>query len=657
MNGLWKEIDNSIFTQCTEQLKYDEFIKNDLFDSKSAMNSLEVSYPKLDSHLSQKGEYSIDELKNSGHTLLDEDATIEDIIAICSKFVTIQSIRINGENFTTSILSSVYIDKEYEIKNHILRTMFKVFSVATYAIENFVNNFGLIPSSCWAHTDKYQKFLNNYDLKEVRQEVESIEATLPKILKDLANFELNFAEFLSSSLKGEIPELPELPTTTSNSGIAKYLHYRALSPSNPTPKPLETTVEKAHAVYKQLIDEIKETKEIFYMGEVNDSTQNSESKNEMTISQIFLKAIEWNQAKDRIPLARYVAFGFVVLPLLPDTNFITNKLNKELTEAHCHINFFKDKDYNDFGKSLWHAFVSILRNLFMPIPSAHCYLASHGCKLWGESQFYGFELYKRSVPDSLLPKCQALEFQRCVSMPFPLWSTKIASILLETCIRWGFSSQLYAPRDFHIEWYLLEMASRTSALAMMQRRSINAIYKVKSNFSNFSKQKKKKGPAKIMTSDVQRVIEDPTPEEILHHAKAELFSGFFHSYRIFKKWKSVDFREGMFFEEKHVFNERQSIVNDMMHFAAKSYEEFASSLEPGINDKDFIRFEAIAHFNKSKEFLTQYIKMTQTKNPETTEIMRAILLNTNLLNKLKEDDKVRITFKTHHVYPLFELIQ
>ena len=62
MSEQWKELDYSLFTSCTKELKYDEIIYNDLFDTKDAMNSLEASYIRLDSHLSQKGEYSIDEL-------------------------------------------------------------------------------------------------------------------------------------------------------------------------------------------------------------------------------------------------------------------------------------------------------------------------------------------------------------------------------------------------------------------------------------------------------------------------------------------------------------------------------------------------------------------------------------------------------------------
>lgn len=637
MSEEWKELDNSLFSSCVNELKYDEMIYNDLFGSKSAMNSLEVSHIRLDSHMSQEGEYSVDELKSTGHLLLDEEATIDDIIAICSKFLTIQSLRLDGYTFQITILSSVYICKEYEIKNPLLKLMFKVFSVATYSIENFINNFGLYPASCWIHTDKYLKFIEKYEYSEVKQEVESY-TDMPKILKDLATFELGLANFLDSVIKNDIPVLPELPTTTSESGIAKYFHYRNLSPSNPTPKSLETTVEEAHKTFKRLIEEINEAKKIF-------------TSNEFIIKDIFTKVIEWNSSSQKIALTRFVALGLIILPLFPNPeDSFSEHLHKELAIFHCHINFFNSKGYPEFAKKSYNAFFHILRYLILPIPTAQAYFDSHGCQYWCYIQSLGFDLQKSSTPDRILPKCQSPEFQKCASIHFPLWSTRIASLLLENCIRWGFQCDLYSPRDYHIEYYLLEMASKTSQMAIVQERYLNAIYKAKS----LDVRKKSR---MIMTSDIAKVIEQPSAEEILVNAKSELFTAYFNSFCIFKKWKNIDINPGQYFNERGIFEMRQKVATQMMHFATKTYEEFESSVNIENGENKDIKLEAIDHFNKAKEYLMQFIKMTQTKTPESTEIMRAILMNVMFFQKLKENDKVKIVFNdSYKFYPRFEIV-
>lgn len=638
MSEQWKELDYSTFSSCVNDLKYDEMIYNDLFSAKDAMNSLEASHIRLDSHMSQEGEYSIDELKSTGHIILDEEATVDDIIAICSKFLTIQSLRLDGHIFQITLLSSVYICKEYEIKNPLLKLMFKAFSVATYSIETFVNQFGIFPVSCWVHTDKYLKFIENYDISEVQNEVESF-ADMPKILKDLALFELGLARFFNSMLNNDIPVLPELPSTTSESGVAKYLHYRNLSASNPTPKPLETTIEEAHKTFKQLIEELHEAKTIF-------------SQNEYIIKDSFTKIIKWNSTSNKIALSRFAVLGYIVLPFLPSPEEKFGvQLQKELANSHCHINFFRSKGYQSFVTNSYSAFSHILKHLVLPISTAQAYLFNHGCQYWSYIQSLGFDLQKSSTPDKILPKCQNPDFQRCVTIHFPLWSTQIASILLETCIRWGFQSDLYSVRDFHIEYYLLELASKTSLMAVIQERTLNAIYKAKSLDT-------RKKSRMVMTSDVSRVIDQASPEEILINTKSEIYTAYFYSFCIFRKWKSIDINDGQFFSERSVFEMRQNVATQMMHFATKTYEEFEISCKIEDKNESETKNEAIIHFNKSKDYLMQYLKLTKMKTPESTELMRSILMNTIFFQKLKENDKIKININdSFKFYPIFEIIQ
>lgn len=635
MDSSLKELDKTLFYSCTNELSYDEFLYNDLFDSKNAMNALELSYPRLDAHLAQNGEYSIAELQSTGRIILDEDATIDDVISICSSFLLLQSLRFNGEDLQLTLFTSVYINKNYEIKNPLLKLMFKVFSVASYSIETFVYNLGLFNASCWSYFENLSEFINNFDIKEVRTEVDSF-SDFPEILKNLANFELNLAEFFNSIYEQPVPDLPELPVGSSESGIAKFLAYRTYIVSNPTHKPISTTLEQAHNTFKQLIQELTEAKEVF-----------REPSN--SVFELFNRIIEWNTPTPKVSLTRFVILSLILHQFNPNPEQSFDVfLKKELTLAHVQSSFFLHPDYKTFSNSTYCAVRTICRHLILPTASAQGFLVSHGHQYWHYVQYLGFTLQQNSALPAKLPKCHAIEFQRCTEMPFPLWSTRIASLLLETIIRWGFSSQLYSILDYHIDYYVLEMASKTSALTLLQKRTLDAIYNAKARMG-------KKNDKKLRNEDVNRSLANPTPEEIFHLCKNELYSGYFHSIRIFKKWKSMNFDAGLFFDERKLFESRQSPSVKMMHFASKTYEDFASSVEPGINDKDFIRLQAISHFSKSKEYLMQYLGMVHTKTPETTEMMRANLMNIIFLNKFTENDKVKFNFASHPVFPLFEL--
>ena len=645
----WKELDLSLFSECSHQLKFDEFIQNEDFNSKSAMNSLEVAMKKLDSHLHAEGEYSLDDLVKSGHVILDEDATVDDVIAICSKFLTIQSLRIDGYHFLLTIMTSVYINKNYQIKNPLLKFMFKAFSVAVCAVESFANT-NKIGISCWAHFRNFEKYIDtSYSIDEVKKELMEYN-DLPKALRDIANFELQFASFLmrceSSTtnkndknllLKADLPEVPEFPSNLSESGIAKYLYYRDYSPLNPTPKPLSASAEQAHQTFVKLFQEVQEAKQSF-------------SEMVFDLEKTIKKIVEWNESGPKISLARFIAYSYCCISYIDKQEF-KKKIQIEFNNIHLPVNFFMYKEYNDFEDLLYDSYICIIQNLFLPIPAAHSFLLTTGSVYWSYIQRKGLEIYEASVPVSLLPKCASDDFKQIVSLCFPLWSTQIASLLLEIYVRWGFLSEIYSPKDYHIGWYLFEVAYRTLNISFLQRKVLDAIYKV-------HKSKKKKAGI-IHTNEIKKNLlsQKNSPEQTLTDAKSELFSAYFYSYKLFKKLNSIKANCGPFFNEKGVFETRQSIAAAMFHLSLKTYNEFKESMEYNPFDINSAKKEVLNHFSKAKEHMSQYIKMTQKKDKESTEIMRSIIMNSVFFNKFKEGDRVDIVFKNHFLYPLFEISQ
>ena len=101
-NNDFTEIDLNKFAECAKEMKYDEFIYSDAFNSKSAMLSYEIAGPRLDAHLMAEGHFSAKDIQQNTE-ILDENLTIDQIAGICGKFVDLQFSRLNGYDVLTNV--------------------------------------------------------------------------------------------------------------------------------------------------------------------------------------------------------------------------------------------------------------------------------------------------------------------------------------------------------------------------------------------------------------------------------------------------------------------------------------------------------------------------------------------------------------------------
>ena len=104
-------------------MQFDEIITNDEFDSEKAMRSNTVGSPRADSHTISNGIHNIDDYISKGNYLPDEHITNDEIRQIQGKFIDIMISRFNGHNLFQTILTCIYVHKNYSIRNDLLRTV------------------------------------------------------------------------------------------------------------------------------------------------------------------------------------------------------------------------------------------------------------------------------------------------------------------------------------------------------------------------------------------------------------------------------------------------------------------------------------------------------------------------------------------------------
>ncbi|OHT08952.1 hypothetical protein TRFO_22278 [Tritrichomonas foetus] len=633
----YTEIDRSIFVQCSEQLKFDEFIFGDDFNSKNAMSSFEVGGQRLDAHLMAKDHYTVADIQK--HTEIpDESLTIEQIEGICAKFLDLQISRIQGHCILTNVLTSVYIQKSYQIKNPILNLIFRLFSHVCLKIEEFTYELRF-NASFWSYNSKYATFFDHHDDSQLKQEFEKI--SLSPGLKQIVDFEFDLSQFLDDPFKNTMNPNFEIPSQTNEIGLDKFLHYRDATPSTPPSRPQIPDHEQAIKLLHQFVNEINEFSQRF--------------NKEFRMSELIDALANWNEEADRVSLSRFVLIHRILTKTTPDEFFHsvspTQYMKNELKDFNVNQKFFNHKNFPSFLDLFRTVFVQIVQHLVVPIPTGHSYLCEDGLRYWGYIQSQGFELHCEAVPEVDHPKCISKEHQKAAAMVFPFWSTQIAAQLLMLNYRWGYKSEVYSLRDIHITLYCAQVAAKMASISYNQARIAAAVYRVRSN--------KKTGTWHRKEADVIRMIHDKSPTELFYNAIDELFMGCFKIVRMLKHYKCLEIKEGLFFNEKGVFETRAFPFSMALHFNQQNFSDFEKEMDLKIfqDNTKLMVADATKSLTTAKEYVMQYLKAVGKKSDEISGMMRCLVANSIFLSRFNQSQKVKVSYEHHFMWPVFEVIQ
>lgn len=640
-NNDFTEIDLNTFSKCAEEMKYDEFIYSELFNTRNAMYSFEMGGPRLDAHLMAEGHLSIEEIQKNTE-VLDENLTMDQISGICGKFVDLQLSRLNGYCVLTNVLTSIYIQRNYQVKNPILNLLFRLFSHVCFKVEKFSFD-RRFNASFWAYEPKYENFFAKEDEEKLRDEFSK--QTLPPSIQALVDFEFDLSHFLDDPLNNKLNPQFDVPHESNEIGIDKFIHYRDSSPTNPPPDQQILDHEQSVKLLHQLVEEINEISTLF--------------PGEVCISKLIKSIADWNESRNHIAFSRFVLLNRII-PTLPDTkyfNAITMEqyLKNDLKPYFINPKFFAHANFASFLESFKTIFNSLIQHLVIPIPTAHAFFSDEGAKYWQYVQTQGFELHQEAVKDTDIPRCVSKEHQRAASMVFPFWSTQLASQMLLLSHRWGYYTEVYTLRDFHIDLYCSHISAKMASLSYNQTRIATGVYRVKDS------SKKNQGNLwHRKETAVLKMIPEKSADEIYSDMLSELFEGLFKIARMLKNWNCIpNLKYGQFYNEKYVFENRMLAYSRTLHFSNQTYDEFKKemSLEIFANRTKIIISDATKSLQNAKELLTQYVKMTKEKNNEINQILRCIVSNSIFLTKLTPESKVNVSYKNHFMYPIFQFAQ
>lgn len=642
------EIDRSLFERCKQEMKYDEFMFTDDFNSKSAMSSLEVGGPRLDAHLMAAGHYSVADIQK--HTeLLDSNLTNEQIFGICGKFFDLQISRIQGYCLLTNILTSCYIQKDYEVQHPLLNFLFKLFSHVSYKIEKFTFDHR-VNASFWSFNKDYQQFLTLQDEAELQNEYSQL--FIPDELKGLIEFEFNLSRLIDNPHKAVMNESINIPEATNDIGLDKFLHYRDAPPSTPPAKQQIPSHEKAIAIAKHFVKEINQLSEVI--------------PGELRIVDLVSRISDWNEASDHVALTRFILISrildydpnqpedapksqFDFFHLIDATTYIRN----ELTPFNVHPKFFTGPKYAAFVDSFKSIFSTFVKHLVLPIPTAHAYFSEEGVRYFSYLQSLAYEAFQTSVKEADLPKCVNKDHQKAASMIIAYWSTQIASEVLVKHYRWGYKSNVYSLKDIHITLYAMQTAARMAIISYSQSRIACGVYRVKNSKKNVKTWHRKE-------ADVNRLIPEPSLHELYYLALEELFASCFKIARLAKEWNSFDkLDNGLFFNEEFVFKSRTAVSGHLLHFNTLAYDDFLKdmSTKPFTEKPEILISEASKSFQSAKEALQRYMKASGVINVEIQQMLRCIVTNSLFLRNFNPNVKIRVSYENHFLWPIFEVVE
>lgn len=631
------DVSTALFSRCAEQLQYDEIVHNHLFDTKSAMTSLEVSGPRLDSHFIAEGHHSIADAVASGLRSPAAALSTDELLGVCGRFVDLQVSRILGYDAYTNILTCAYVLKGAEIGDAAARFMFRCFATACYHVEDFAYNLALA-SSAWRYNIKYAESLAASDLDELERELPAVE--LPAVLRKLAQFEIDLARFICDPFGRELSLDVAVPEQTNDIGVDKFLRYRDSPPSNAPAKGHIPEHSESIEVLRTFVKEVAEVKKLF--------------SSEMGLAELILTIQKWNEECDHISFVRFIAFYLIFGSADPKLLFnkvtLEQYLVNELKRFHVHQKFISHPKFSEFTSIFSSVLVTLVQKLISPMATYHLSLSDSFARIWAYVQFKGYELQTEAVQQNDFPRCTSKEHQVIASNVLPLWSSNIASILLILVFRWGYMSDLYSDKNIHIMMYCSEVATKTAMFSLRQIRIADAVYRTVNNVHKKSVRNEK---------DVNKKIKDKTAEELFYEILNDFYNCLLTLYKLINHWNCFEVKRGNYFNEENVFKCLVYPVNEMAHISKLEYSDFKKSLDIG-QFKGFEQLlikEATMNFNKVKNGIKDYRNACGSLPEELTVLLRSAISNNICATKLTAQSKVRLVKPPKYPYPYFEIAE
>jgi hypothetical protein len=635
-----------LFKACSDALHCDEFLSTSQFDVFKVQGAGHFGARKIDAHFIATGHNTLSECIAALPRSPNDSFSVDEIIGICERFVDLQVARLNGHPAITTVLTSIYMQKSFEIESPILKFMFQIFSGVCYQLERFVNSISpKAQDQCyWTFCREIDQNFTVFDSGQIRAELSEI--SIPEELRRLAEFEIAFSEYLENPRVVAIPDATSAFAPVWNDiGIDRLIRYRNGSPTGAPPYVPIPPHAEAVVLFQGLISDLAENRSL--CSEI------------MDVATLFERIITWNDSKPHLSFSRLVLTFLICNTfdnVIPFGELATDKyVHREFSAIYLHPKFFSCELFSTFVEVFQAVFGQIVERLVSPIPVAQRFLSDEGSKTWATLQKQGYSIFVTYVPDGELPRCRSKEHKSAAAMIYAFWGTQIAAQLLFQIYRWGDAISLYSVRDLPILMYCLDSIAQTASVSYRQFRLAKAVYNVRTSRS--------KNTVWTRTEEevMQQLKREPQiPEEYLWLGIAHVLTGVLQMYRLFRLWHNFDVAPGQFFNEKQVFDERVKPVALMAHFKPLEYDNFVKvmTLEDTPAGIGMALAEAGRKFTTARTTLGEYVKFGGAKgNALFRGAFGAAVSNAAILGKLSSDKRFTVDLQRGFIFPCFKLCE
>lgn len=631
-----EEIPLQLFSDCANAMKLNEFIHCDKFMTKTALSAADFTGTRVDAYALAKGHITFEEVMQHLGNVPNENATPEQILEICGRFVDLQASRVDGHLALTNIFTTIYMQKEFEIKHPVLKFMFKVFKHASKRIEMFARRvFSESSVRCWAAiSPEMFDELEESDDESLKSELAQL--NLDPALKGLAEFELALASFLVEPRERTLDCEFIAPSVSSEIGCDQMMRYRDAPPSTTPNWPQIPEHNRAIEIMKGLSKEFEGVKKL--MADVK------------PIDDLIEDITNWNEEGEHTSLTRALAIHLLTDSLTGRTELfgkvkVNDYIRDELKAHHIPHKFFISKDYSAFLEMTVSVLIEILINMLFPIPAAQRFLTK-SVKYWAYVQGQGWQIFESECM-SECPRCKDKFQQQVASMAFPFWSTRIATRLLWVMFKWGDRASVYSDRDIPTLTYILEVVVQTLAITYNRERLADAVYRTPAGKSKVAPRKE---------ADVQRRITEPSLKERLASLESDVLGCCMSLEKVLLHRNQLEVKKGPFFSEERLFDCRRDPMAGLSHIQAMQYQKFLEDMKMSKTQCDTLAKGLGQKFKSVSTALMTYIKETRDQRPIIREMLNCVLANAAICNSMKEENRYRVVEGSSLVFPRFELI-
>jgi hypothetical protein len=623
----------SLFEECAASMKTDEFISSGM-DTHGSMSAIAVGNPRIDSHLLAKGLFSVSDL--STIYIPDDSITPDEIRKIVGYLLDCQVSRFEGYSVLQNVLTCVYLHRDYEIKNPVLKSILYGFVPITLAIEEFVRRRGhmSLVHPGWVN--------ESLEPRGVMPEVESekIEAELIELKTtraDLADviefvlFEIRFAKYLgepSLELEYVAP-----PAESEAIGFVPEIHFRDLPFHTPPPRAWIPGHEQAITTFRTFIEELIAVQSWPFITSVRD---------------LIAHAFRWGVTHQHSLMFLRMRLMTHIFPLMETmstaaylNSLFMDTIKTELLAAHFPTVYFEQEAFQAAADQAHLAASETVRACVLTPSQGYAHLCRRVCKIWAHLYQQVSRFRPELVRAAGFPKISNDEYNAILQHPGAVWATLPMADLVRYFFELGIACELYKRRDYPTIFAALAESYSTVRQFLEKKRTADSIY-----IAN-AKRKPNKKSGRVLAlrdKDVLAEMGEPSRAEMDAMAMSDYMMGCFHAFRFALCVGAFPLeRDQRFYDQEKAYNDRINAIGRLTCIGIWKYEEFSTNFR--YDDRTPEELKDLATRKLKNAFAVLGKVNPEEKTPERQALIRKMVMSSVAVSSYKTGQMLEVEWE------------